>query len=1074
VTNEAFSFDRRTLPTESRWALEANAGTGKTWTIQQLVTHCLADPTLAPSEIVVVTFTRSAAAELRSRIRGAVAEAAAGASGTPGPLEYSPKERARLRRAVGNIAQLRVTTIHRFAQQALATLGVPVGKLSDEASSTSFVEGTLNDVIRTFDQSTLAALQLGDPTFRTRALEALTVLANNPGALAFASLPGPVDALLIDLILKTRTALEEKKRLLGLASYDDLLTNLASRLEVDENCRRIASTIKVLLIDEFQDTDGLQWEIFDRLAQAGHLKMFVTVGDPKQAIYGFRGGDVQVYREAVDENARTLRKNYRSSQELLDANNAFFEGASFGSELSRTIVDGIEIEPARISYQEVEAAGPFSEYPMSPSWEFRLVGSGTAPIIKRAISRDLVAYINSVVGHDEIPSISGTERVVDGVRLATYSDLCILVTSNLLGKQLAKDLQLAGIPATMLGGANVFSSEAATQWTYVLEALADPSNPSSARLLALSWFGGEPASVASELRDDDQWLTRWVQRIARWREQFFFDRASFFTTVLEESGVREHLANFEMAERNLTDLDHIAEILRTRTNDDLELLISYMVAASPDGDGESSENPDLGGAEWARRIERDTSAVKIMTVHRAKGLEFPIVLLPYLSAPRTSTKSIKAYRVKKDGQPITVVDLTTKSGTPGFDVKKALDAAEIYRKGYVAFTRAEFRNVAWTWEPASTNTPLFKNQQERLQLVAKYPTLFTASDASDPSSPVVTPPSVEHVPRPIARAEFSRLLDQPDERYSFTEFTRKLSHRSSMISSDEGDAPTRGDFEPTTSEGELDEAGDPFVTVRSSKYIGVAVHRVLQHVDLARPDRRQAIEEQLQEAALHGGLHLTEDDFDQLVQLVERCLESNLGAIANHQRLDAFGAGSLLPEFGFDFLVCDRGDHERVRVARMEELLQLLRTYLGDDPTYSSWLTSLSVFDTELSGMLTGSIDAVLGWEEGGTARFVITDYKTNLLKDEHSRERYNKPQLIAAMDEHHYQLQAILYLVALHRYLRSRIAGYDYDRNIAGATYLFLRGMQPSTHGSGVVAMTPPKELIEKISNLFDGGHHD
>ncbi len=1071
MTNEAFTFDRRTLPTERRWALEANAGTGKTWTIQQLVTHCLADPTISPSEIVVVTFTRSAAAELRSRIRGAVAEAAVRDADGSGPIDYSSEERARLRRAVGNISQLRVTTIHRFAQQALATLGVPVGKLSDEAGSTHFVEGTLNDVIRSLDQTMLEALQLGDPTFRSRALEALTVLANNPGALPIASLPGPVDDLLIELIVKTRTALDEKKRLLGLASYDDLLTSLAARLDVEANQKAIASTIKVLLIDEFQDTDGLQWEIFDRLARADHLKMFVTVGDPKQAIYGFRGGDVQVYREAVDENARTLRSNFRSSQELLDANNVFFAGAAFGSELSKAIRYDIVVEPARIAYQEVAAAGPFSEHPMTPSWEFRLVGSGTAPVIKREISRDLVTYINSVVGHDEIPTISAFAKTVDGVRVATYSDLCILVTSNLLGKQLAKDLQLAGIPATMLGGANVFSSEAATQWIYLLEALADPSNPSSARLLALSWFGGEPAATMSARRDDDQWLGPWVQRIARWRERFFADRSTFFTLVIEESGVREHLADFEMAERNLTDLDHVAEILRSRTNDDLDLLIAYMVAASPDGDGESSENPDLGGAQWARRIERDSSAVKIMTVHRAKGLQFPIVLLPYLSAPKTSTKSIKAYRVLKDGEPMTVVDLTTKSGTPGFDVKKALDAAEVYRKGYVAFTRAEFRNVAWTWDPTSTNTPLFKDQQERLDLVAAHPTLFKATDATKLAPSGFTAPGKEHQPRTITRAQFGRQLNQPDERYSFTELTRKLSHRSSVASLDDVENSPRGDFEPTTSDGEFEEVGETFVTVRSSKYIGVAVHRVLQHVDLARTDRHQAILEQLEEAAIHGGLHLSDEDMSQLVQLIERCLESSLGVIANDQQLDAFGAGSLLPELGFDFLVCDRGVGEHVHAARMEGLIELLRTHLGEDQIYSSWLASLSLRDAELSGMFTGSIDAVLGWNEGNTARFLIADYKTNLLRDEHQRERYGQEQLIAAMNDHHYQLQAILYLVALHRYLRSRIADYDYDRNVAGAAYLFLRGMQPSLRGSGVVAMTPPKALIEGLSNLFDSG---
>ena len=154
----------------------------------------------------------------------------------------------------------------------------------------------------------------------------------------------------------------------------------------------------------------------------------------------------------------------------------------------------------------------------------------------------------------------------------------------------------------------------------------------------------------------------------------------------------------------------------------------------------------------------------------------------------------------------------------------------------------------------------------------------------------------------------------------------------------------------------------------------------------------------------------------------------------------------------------------------LSNLRDLVTRHLRDDETFRPWVETLSIDDVTLVGSMTGSMDAVLSWTDGETPRFLVVDYKTNRLRNELGLEEYSTRTMTAAMMHHHYFLQALIYVVALHRYLRGRLAEYCYSDHIAGAAYLFVRGMSPSHSSSGVLPMVFPEALIEEVSEFFEG----
>ncbi len=1046
----------RPAPRGGLWSLEASAGTGKTWTIENFVADYLSDGVISPEEVVIVTFTRAAAAELRSRIRENIAAIVHGNNSDQPHRNYSDSERDVLRHVLTKYGQIRITTIHGFAQRSLATLGEPLGTMTAEVESESFHESALRDVIRGMTADELAEVEASDDKYFEKVKKVVRIATQHPSGQLFASNPSPEINAILKLATETLEALDARKKYQGLSGYSDLLVRLNARLQNPQDARTLAKSIKVLLIDEFQDTDSLQWEIFKKIQDCKNLDAFVVVGDPKQAIYGFRGGDVQIYREAVSlDTTNFLVGNRRSSTAFINAANEFFESSNFGFTFDSEnlpVTAGYVCRPVSIPYHAVEAKGGLSSVTEGPSWLFRKFDGTKAADFTRNATLDLPGYVGALISSDQIPDPATGE-----MRPIAFNDICVLANSNYLVKRFTDALHDSNIPATVLGGANVFVSKSALQWRMLLEAIARPSRTSSARLLAWTWFGGKSPAEIAENRDNEAWLSELQDKLFRWHELFSGrDRFTFFENIIKDSGVLLFLNEHDGAERNITDVQHIAEIMRLKSSESLEQLIEFLRETSTSADDEISDADVVGGA-WSRRVDGDRPAVQVMTIHQSKGLQFPIVIIPYLTDSGTSSDGEIAYRVYKGEEGRTLIDVTSSDGTVGAVIKSKLTKSEHLRKAYVAMTRAQVRNVLGTWSPSKRGSDsVVRGFAWRS---SKADEAFNFSwDTTEGT--VIEPQKIEENVRTLASVDHS--LDAPKQRVSYSALTRSLISTSL--------AESLPDSEPDGSEGSIailpEVSKSDYVPLRGSALLGSVVHEVLQNLDFNSENRHQAIIDAIRESAGEYGLALdgpAEDPSSvatsQVVELVERSLNGSLGDIAPGLTLSYFSEERRIPELGFDLNL-------RSGVT-VRDLIGLINKYLSKDPNFASWLDGLDVLDLNIEGFLTGSIDAVLSLDGDS---FLVVDYKSNRLSAENSTG-YSEELMRRAMSEHHYQLQAIIYLVALHRYLRSRLgSSYSYEQHVAGASYFFLRGMREDVPGAGVITLRPPAECILELSDFFDG----
>ncbi len=1052
------------------WALEASAGTGKTWTIERLALAYLAgdelhDP-IAPDELVIVTFTRAATAEMQSRLRAALREAVEGRRlvNEDRPLDAGRLER--LREALARFSQVRVSTIHGFAQRTLAQLGEPVGTLDDNAESPDVLESAIRDALAQTGSARRRVVRAaggedaGDGWLVERIRLILTNVMHHPDGEVAASAPSEATEALADVVEQARSLLATRRARRGIASYGDLLVRLAERLADPADRERVAATIGAIVIDEFQDTDSLQWEIFRSIAGVGRLRAFVVVGDPKQAIYGFRGGDVQVYREAVPEGVGAhLVVNRRSTAPLVAGANrafaAFADGIGFGIPEQADPEGRLVIPGAPIRYVPVSVPDP--PPPPSPGapWRFQVATATSAEEVRTEVFGTLLPdYVERVVGRETIVEATGP-------RLVRYDDLCVIVATNAHAAQAARGLQARErpLPVSVIGGAAVTTSDAAGQWRRLLRALEEPAHPGSARDLALSWFGGdEPARVAREHRDESgsdpdaaaRWLAPYRERLLAWHDAFVSSsRAEFVARVLEESGVLARIARRPLATRHLTDLTHLAELIAAREFEDLGALRAFLGASRVGSEDVDASSTSEGPA--ARRVAGDEGAVRVMTVHSAKGLEFPIVLLPYLSLQRAPGLSspVSAYRVRRGDAMVTLIDPTASHGTFGAQAKGEKLRGEVARRTYVALTRARVRNVVWTWETGSRGggSAPFLAAADLRRWAEEDSLLFEEITATGGAPRPVAPVHPRRLERAVA---IPRSTPVP-ARLSYTAMAAHLHGPT--------DAALAPEPEPADSEGVEapwpDVPGEVRSTVRTSARLGRVVHRVLEELDDPDP-ASEYLATAIAHAAAREGLVL--EDSEGVTGFVGRAWRSSVGPLGDHARLGDHGRAERLVEMGFDLPLVG-GDVGR--------LLAVVRE-AADDPVVAAWAAAAAPSDLPLAGVLTGSIDAVLALAPARD-RFLVVDYKTN-----QSRvggvEDGSDAGLLTTMIAHHYPLQAILYLVALHRFLRQRLEDYDYERHVAGAAYLFVQYMDPARPGSGVISMRPSRAFVERVSDELDG----
>lgn len=1148
ATGLARPFDVTEPLAEGITVLEASAGTGKTHTVASIVVAEVAGGRPL-DELLVVTFTRKATGTLRERVWLRLGEVARGlAPDAPndaddelvghlrqGSAAEVAERRGRLERAISAFDTATIATTHGFSQQVLASLGV-VGDAEPGVEVVEDIADLIDDAVddlfvRRFHGGTAA------PLFDRGAARAIAVaVVQNPDA-EIAGVDGNDTDLLRQRFATTlRARIAEQKRRGRLLTYDDLLVRLQDSITDDALgplvIERLRRRFSMAIVDEFQDTDTIQWRILADAFGAPPSRL-VLVGDPKQAIYAFRGGDVHTYLAATaGARTRTLDVSWRSDQLLLDAIDSVLDGAQLGD--AHIVHRPLRARPGADRTRLLDPAGGA---PLTVRIVERESGHVTCTnqgfvqkdAARTFIADDLSAEVVRLLGGGTQIVERDRQGEITSTRPITPGDIAVLVRRHREAEITRDALRTVGVPAVAHTNDDVVATEAATEWLTLLRVLEQPASTLRSRSVALGAFFGWSATRLATAADAD-----WDHLDDRIHDWVGVVRTHGATGLLARLDTIDDLSSRLLGqaggERLLADLRHVAELLdQTQTGHPTSVaaLVTWL--------GEERTRPRTR-TERRRRLESDADAVAIHTIHGAKGLEFPVVLLSALwDGPYTPDDELPVFHDPDRGDARSVG-----VGTRG-QVRRDQSAiaqrerdAEDLRLLYVALTRARHRVVLW-WASAgdSRSSPLARVLVDRepgsgvvAARLGRTPDEATIRDAflARPAASVgalsvaeaVGGTAGRHVgPAPaigeLTRRRFERGFDEHWTRTSYSGLTQAAHdavHEQARHNdpgpgggaSDPGSDPATGAGGPgapgsrpdnddvEVDEPELDASADglaaldpddPLATtvalggLPGGPRVGTMVHDLIEHTEFDAADLPAAVAT----AAVQAGAdRQVEGQVEGLVAGLVAAIETPLGPIADGRRLRDLARHDRLDELSFDLPLAG-GDTPTGAVLTMGSIADIFATLPDDDPLadYHERLRD-PLLAASVRGFLTGSIDLVARIGE----RHLVIDYKTNILAPVGDRPRawHFRPEGLAeAMAAAHYPLQAALYAVALHRYLRWRLFDYDPERHLGGVAYLFLRGMTgpdvPLVDGlpCGVFAWRPPASFVLALSDVLDRG---
>ncbi len=1079
--------------------LQASAGTGKTFTIAGLVARYVAEGEARMDQLLVVSFSRESTRELRSRVRERLVSARDGLHEPPADdavlqhlarcdaTELALRHR-RLQDALASFDAATVTTTHGFCQQVLLALGT-AGDDDPDAVLVENLKDLVGEVADDLYLRKWGAPGMPAPDMRVKDFRALAyaVGAQDPATrlVPDTSAPG-LPGLRARIAAAVRDEVERRKRRQQLHGYDDMLMRVQATL-LDPTTgpaakARLRSRYRKVLVDEFQDTDPVQWSI---LYEAFHgVCPLVLIGDPKQAIYAFRGADVHAYLQATEvaESESTLPDNWRSDAELLRGLDAVFRGAALGD-------PRIRVHPVRAAHPGRLLTAPEGvrlRVQRRDSMTLTQAGLASTGDARHAVASDVAAQLAAMLagGTSVVPRAGGDPQLLGP------GDVAVLVRTHKQAELIQCSLRGVGVPVVLTGRSDVFATPAALEWQLLLEALEQPHRTTRVRRLALGAFVGRSASeLANE--DSEELALR-----LRWWARTLEDRgvSALFEAVCVAQAVQPRLLSHTGGERLLTDLRHLTEILHEAALEGqlgLTALLGWLSRRRADAG-------DEGAQERSRRLDSDADAVQVITVHTSKGLEFPVVLVPFgwdrwsPDAPSTAVfHDTDDRRVRDVGGP----------GSPdwGEHVKahKQDEVDDELRLTYVALTRPQGQLVLW-WA-GSHNTPtaplhrlLLHNDPSGVppasvpvpsddDAVATFKQRAAASggglqveEVAPPSATGFTAPATP--PATLRPAEFRRELDTRWRRTSYSALTA-AAHDAGPALGSEPEVPVKDDenddaVEDTAVDAPTGGAPTLWDTLPGGPSFGTLVHEVLEGAD---PADNAALTELVGTLANRWGGEL---DVPLLTAALAAAIATPLGDLADGLTLAQVGTTNQLRELDFE-LPLDGGDNppragansddEPAEDLLLADLVPLWREHVPDG-LMSSYPDALAMLATApLRGYLAGSIDSVLRIGN----RYLVADYKTNRLG---SRGRplstwdYRPEALEQAMVDAHYPLQALLYDVALHRYLRWRQRDYDPAVHLGGVLHLFLRGMTGGPDSTGVFGWRPPAALVTATSDLLAG----
>ena len=1176
--------------------LEASAGTGKTFALAGLFLRLLVEEKIPASDIIVVTFTEAATAELRDRIRRRLAEALLALEGKPTDdallIELFSRTQARREAAINSLRNaleifdlISISTIHGFCQRTLQDSAFESGSLFNVelvADQDSLIREIAADYFRrlvhpggvllagialhqkltpdvfaallkrflTYPELKLLPAALPRPVATVAAdlqtafasgveewkksagnrtdllnyfvggkkwangahdkaadietamnqldagLVAGAMSADIWGAVQFFSvsairhdigkkkeMPEPYPALFdrcetlvalaaefalaqrLDFLRTAREALSKRKQEAKQQSYDDLISRVAAALAGPAGTSLAQSVRKkfhVALIDESQDTDPLQWKIFRAIFAGSPEHRLYLIGDPKQAIYGFRGADVNTYLQAAATagSQYSLDTNWRSEAALVNAVNTVFESA--GKSVA-FVEEQISFEPVKAANKADSKPLVFADGQRPPPFQVWSWSAENGSLSAKSAQKILPAAVAA-----EVSRLLRAEVRIANRRL-NPRDIAVLVESHRQAGWIQSALHELHIPSVEQAMDSVFESAEARELQWILTAILNPGREAGVKCALTTDALGLNANQLQELAANE---TLWQARLqefaafrATWeRDGFFF----MFSQLLRREKVVENLLRFPDAERRITNVLHLAELLEAASRAEHlgpARLVQWLE--------KRRASDEAAAEEFQLRLESDDDAVQIVTVHRSKGLEYPVVFCPFVA------KDASLRPIKSGGQNVLDVvlfhdpatndltwDLNPDPATAHAQQATKELLAEKVRLLYVALTRACHRcylvsapyarnkSTALAWllngsseqlsDPVAFLEALPANpadwKKRWLAIAEKSPSAIAVADVplepGEPWEPEKTA-TAELAPKSCAR--------EIKPSWFLSSFTQ-LSHQA--FAPHEAATPDLPDYDATVVEPKPTDTAEPeaagIFALPAGARTGDCLHQILEQFDFANADPRATaalVKQQLQAFGLDEPQHVAA-----VAEMLERLRQTPLDSENPGFTLAGVSRAQRLSEMEFHF---PTGQLDA------EQLVKLIR-----DKKYSPAKSAMATAHVE--SFLKGFIDLVFQFD----GRFYIVDWKSNSLG--HCVEDYNPAAMQREITERGYDLQYHLYAVALDKYLRGRLAGYDYEKHFGGVRYIFLRGITPKQPELGVFRNRPAAEKIARLSALL------
>ena len=829
-------------------------------------------------------------------------------------------------------------------------------------------------------------------------------------------------------------------------SFDDLLRLLCEALQGaqgDELAEMIHFQYPFAMIDEFQDTDSQQYAIFSKIYRDNPEKNtgFIMIGDPKQAIYRFRGADIFTYLKASDEaqSRFELTKNYRSEKNLVDGVNALFDFPQ-----SPFIYQNINFTAVNSRDDHLRF---YLNGKAEPAYRFYLTESDK-------VNKTEMAKICAISIQHWLKSAEENQAVFqneDTCKTLQPANIAVLVKNRYEAADVIQELQKLGIASVYLSDqSSVFDSHVAVELLRILKACLNVAERPILNAIATALFGLNASDIHQIQQNEADWQ-RWADSFAQYQQTW--QRQGILVMlhqILLEQGISERLLSQATGERDLTDFLHLAEILQqAATLHESEAALLSWFEKQIQGEGRQ---------EAQIRLESERQLVKIVSIHKSKGLEYDLVWLPFLAVPSKipTAGDMNVYYSKERDE--TLWDMENRNLNALYEET----FAEELRLLYVALTRAKYQMafaLPAQFDKKWNALHYVLSQGEigkEIALSAPKDTetlLQTFKEKMQDNVEICTKPNLETFPAlstntkndDLKAAEFTGNIEQDWRITSFTSieqghhrqhyFTESAGKKHAVFD-DAKDYDSQNAIEMSTAL--LNENESNILDLPRGKQVGTVLHRHFENCyfsDLANTEEIDKLRQSLQLDKT-----FTEPLQNWLQQISHTPLSNEIGiALADLANKDC------IKEMPFYLAIREHFD-----VAAFNRALKA-HHHLSSEPLQFE----------KIQGMVRGSIDLV--FRHNG--KYYLVDYKSNFLGS--TLADYNQEALKKEMLHSHYDWQYLIYTLALHRYLQSVVPHYDYARDFGGVFYLFLRGMNGEPQ-SGVFYDRPSVELITELDGVF------